>query len=170
MNDQHPVAGKLLPGYQAKPGSHLSKDAVQAIGAAIDVLNKRKSGATPDALVEFARKPSSPIHRYFEWNDKVAAAAHRLSQARYYLRSIVVEWVTEDGEQFKVRAFNPIVNAGGEVRWPPLRESIQRDGETEELLERAKGELRAFRIKYARLRVLADGVAFMKALDGFLDD
>jgi len=168
------AAGKLLPGYQAKPGAHLDDEAVQAIGSVIDALNKR-CGATPEGLVEAAKNPSSPIHRYFEWNDKAAANQHRLSQARYYLRSIVIEWVTVEGQSFKLRAFNPREGEDKVIRWPPLREAIKDDTEVAILIERAKGELRAFRSKYAALRALFDGggsggPSLMRAIDKFLGD
>jgi hypothetical protein len=158
----------FLSGYQAKPGSHLTADAVRALGEAIDALNKGP-GATPEALVELARNESSSIHRYFEWDDAKAADQYRLHQARYYLRSVVVEWVTEEGKTLHLRAFNPVYGEGG-VRWEGLKTAAQKDGEIQLLLERARAELRAFRKKYKALRVLDAGIELMREIDGFLND
>lgn len=160
----------LAPGYQAKAGSRLSGDAVQRLGAAVDKLN-RGAGATPEALVELARDPASAIHQDFEWDDEAAALKYRLQQARYYLRSIVVEWVTEEGEALQVRAFNPVYTDGtGDVRWSSMRDVVERDGEVQVLLARAQDELRAFRKKYKGLRVVAEAVKMMQTIDGFVDD
>ncbi len=37
---------------------------------------------TPDAMVEDARSKRSALHPFFEWDDKKAAHAHRIEQAR----------------------------------------------------------------------------------------
>lgn len=52
---------------------------------------------TPDAVVEAARKPRSPIHREFEWSDKKAAREHRLEVARKLCRGLRVEVVRKGG-------------------------------------------------------------------------
>lgn len=54
------------------------------------VLNKLKR-ITPEAIVSEASKKSSPLHRYFEWDDTKAAHAYRLSQARNLVLSIGIE-------------------------------------------------------------------------------
>jgi hypothetical protein len=55
----------------------------------------RKGELTPERVVELARSRSSPLHEMFEWDDEVAAHAHRLQQARAIIRSVRVE-VTVD--------------------------------------------------------------------------
>jgi hypothetical protein len=56
--------------------------------AAIAELELRSPGneITPRALWESAREESHPLHDEFEWDDSVAAAAHRDEQARRLLR------------------------------------------------------------------------------------
>jgi hypothetical protein len=39
-------------------------------------------GVTPHQLLEVATPKSSPIHKYFDWNDESAAHKYRLDQAR----------------------------------------------------------------------------------------
>ena len=82
----------------------------QAVGEEIEALGG-DDGVTPAELVEAARKPGSSMHDYFEWDDKKAADAHRLNQARYLLRTIAVV-VRED--EPPVRAFHAVVVEDGE--------------------------------------------------------
>jgi hypothetical protein len=45
----------------------------------------------PEAVVQRAKDPSSPLHSYFDWRDASAAHAHRLSTARQLIRSVRVD-------------------------------------------------------------------------------
>jgi len=45
---------------------------------------------TPEAVVEDARDPDSPLHGEFNWDDASAAHQHRLDQARALIRSVRV--------------------------------------------------------------------------------
>lgn len=56
---------------------------------------------TPDAVVADAKKKTSPLHRYFDWDDKVAAMKWRREQARQLIRSVRVE---VEQQEIKVRA------------------------------------------------------------------
>jgi hypothetical protein len=53
---------------------------------------------TPDIVVEVARDPASPLHRYFTWDDAEAAASYRLEQARTLIRSVRVVFKVEQRE------------------------------------------------------------------------
>jgi len=57
---------------------------------------ERKHGAlTPGALVREASEPSHPWHYRFDWDDASAAHAHRLDQARVFIRQVRFNVVTE---------------------------------------------------------------------------
>ncbi len=43
----------------------------------------------PEDVVEYARPEDSPIHDRFEWDDSVAAEAHRLAQASALIRVVL---------------------------------------------------------------------------------
>lgn len=50
---------------------------------ALDALAKKNNDRlTPTAVVEAARSVRSPLHGYFTWDDRQAAAAYREEQAR----------------------------------------------------------------------------------------
>lgn len=65
--------------------SDLVKQALQALADRNDGL------LTPDAVVEAARPRDSVLHDFFTWDNKAAAEAHRLNEARKLIRSIRVE-------------------------------------------------------------------------------
>jgi hypothetical protein len=50
---------------------------------------------TPEAVLEAAADPASPLHDHFEWDDAAAAQQHRLEQARSLIRSVRVQITTE---------------------------------------------------------------------------
>jgi hypothetical protein len=59
-------------------------------------IEERNGGRlTPDDVVADAKSPSSPLHGYFEWNIKKAAAAHWIEQARQLITSVHVVIRTE---------------------------------------------------------------------------
>ena len=45
---------------------------------------------TPNAVLEDAKDPDSPLHDSFEWDDEKAAHAHRIEQARALITSVRV--------------------------------------------------------------------------------
>lgn len=46
---------------------------------------------TPEAVVEAASDPDSPLHSAFTWDDAEAAHQHRLDQARFLIRRVRVD-------------------------------------------------------------------------------
>lgn len=75
--------------YQSRIPILTEKDA-NVIGQFIE-KKFNGNGVTPSELLEAARSKSSPIHKYFLWDDTEAAEKYRLSQARHLIISIYVE-------------------------------------------------------------------------------
>lgn len=46
---------------------------------------------TPTKIVTIASNSSSPLHKYFEWDDRIAAHGYRVQQARHLILSIGIE-------------------------------------------------------------------------------
>lgn len=62
-------------------------------------------GLAPQVL-EKARDSKSALHRYFEWDDTLAAEAHRLTQAEQLVRRVHVTLIPAGAvESVRVRAF-----------------------------------------------------------------
>ena len=72
-----------------KKNSKPKHETVEDRLAAIHKLNGGR--ITPDAVVEDARDPRSPLHSHFEWDDSAAARQYRLDQARALIRTVKLE-------------------------------------------------------------------------------
>lgn len=67
---------------------------------------RRDGDLNERAVLKDARPKSSPLHGYFEWDDGVAAEAHRLTQAASLIRRVRVTVIPHgDAEPIKVRAY-----------------------------------------------------------------
>lgn len=108
-----------------------------------------EENTTPEEIVEKAKDPSSELHKCFEWDDKKAAAKYRLSQARTIMCNLV--FVTENIEA-EPRVFYQLTYEKSEYH--PTTLIMQKPDEYNSLLEKAKGELRAFQKKYSMLKEL----------------
>lgn len=66
------------------------------VASRLRALAERGDGTiTPEAVIDDARSPDSPLHGEFEWDDSAAAHAYRLDQARHLIRSVRVEFRVE---------------------------------------------------------------------------
>lgn len=80
-----------------------STEVVQEV---LEGLLEEHGEITPELVVDAARPADSPIHSQFEWDDSVAAEAHRRGQARKLIRKVrVVYGVDPEGRDKSVRAF-----------------------------------------------------------------
>lgn len=108
---------------------------------------------TPSAVVLAARPQGAPLHPAFEWDDRRAAVAHRLDQARYLIRSIVI---IEHVDQQPVRAFVSVTirgedNPGTLVAYTSFDNAMSDPDMQEQLMAQARADMRAFERKYDQL-------------------
>ena len=89
--------------YKAVRGSRHVKSDKDAEVIGVFIEKKFKGKVTPYQLLKEAAKKNCPIHKYFEWDNDVAAESWRVHQARQILGSIVV--VIED---VPVRAYQNV--------------------------------------------------------------
>lgn len=76
--------------YEFRGGRYRGLDA-QAVGESLDAIRNSLGGeVTPSAVVEYAADEESPLHEAFTWDDDEAARKHRLLEARWLLRRVVV--------------------------------------------------------------------------------
>lgn len=114
---------------------------------------------TKEQIVDKARDESTELHDLFEWNDTIAAEEWRKEQAGAILRKLKVVFINDDADEeheetktIPVRMFygNPKTNEG----FVHIEKIMSNDDMYEQLLEKAKGELIAFRKKYSMLKEL----------------
>jgi len=140
--------------YQWKADSRFSIGADIA-AKRLSKIKKQNGAITPRAVVDDAASPKSPLHPCFEWDDDKAADAHRLSQARKLIGSIVVaEIIGNELVSSEVRAFVHITAES--PRYEPI-EIAMRDREMrEEILARAWQEIKIWQKRYAAYEEFAD--------------
>lgn len=86
-------------------GSRIRKGDVQKIGTLVWAAAKkhgREFHSTPlKPLLEQARDPNSPLHKYLEWDDKKAAESFRLEQIRKIVLSIDIIYLEKGGKEIR---------------------------------------------------------------------
>ena len=134
--------------YKWKDAARIKSDA-QTAGEICEKL-ERNGGLTAKRLVDESRPEDAPLHKEFEWDDATAAEAYREEQARYIIRSIVIQ--PEPTKNEVARAFFQ----GSEQKVFESLPIILSDAKkTNALLDMALRELKAFELKYSTLSQLA---------------
>ena len=147
--------------YIASPNGVVHKKDAQKVGEALEEAKRKAGKLTSEAVVEYARPASSPLHKYFEWSDKKAADSYRrLYQAPHLVRSVRVEVVVE-GKKEEVAAFMNITHTGSSSRdgYESMNEVSLG---SEATIQRAVEELRDWRLRWR-------GVAKLKAIFKVVD-
>jgi hypothetical protein len=81
-----------------------SKATVRVIREQYAIIKKKNGAVTPRNIVDHARDPENPLHRFFDWDNSVAGEKWRLEQAGGLLRRVQV-YVTKDGVKQPMRVF-----------------------------------------------------------------
>lgn len=107
----------------------------------------------PEAVVEFARNPSTALHSRFEWDDTEAAQQFRIWQARQVIR-VAVEVLphTTTETRVYVSLLSDRSRPGGGYR--PLLDVMSDAEKRAELVRQALGEFRRVRDRYQQIKEL----------------
>lgn len=74
----------------------------------IRLVAEHDDRAAPRVLLEAARDPASPLHRYFTWDDNEAAERYRLSQAGALFRRVKLHIVRVNADGPRKVEINPV--------------------------------------------------------------
>lgn len=85
------TASAALVRYIRKAGSRYNQEQTDVIGTEISRLTDIYESVSKEELVDFARDSDSPLHSFFDWNNRSAAEKYRQSQAGYMFRMIQIE-------------------------------------------------------------------------------
>jgi hypothetical protein len=111
--------------------------------------------ATAQQILDYARNPNSELHKCFEWDDTVAAEKYRLQQAR----QVVCHLVHVEDRQEEPQKIRLIQRAS--EGYMPVQMIVRNKTEYENLLARARAELRAFKQRYHTLVELEEILALI---------
>jgi len=142
--------------FSWKSGSRVKLKA-QSTGEYLYKLAGKKGDLTAEIVLQDARLPSSPIHSFFDWNNKLAAEKWRMRQARYLLASVEVK-LGEDTAP--IRAFANIRIE--ESVYSTIIVAMSDKQKREYVVRRAWEELRDWRKRYNEYKELA---AVFEAMD-----
>ena len=93
--------------YKARQGAMFDDSEAQIIGETITKLKV----ITPENIVNEAKAKSSPIHKFFEWDNSKAAEQYRLQQARDLTNHIIIT-IETNNEQIETKAFHSVSENG----------------------------------------------------------
>lgn len=132
--------------YQFKTGSHHKV----SVETAVEELSKLPE-ITAKNVVNAARAEDAPLHKEFEWDDAIAGELYREDQARALIRHIVI--VPDEAPMLEpVRAYHHLTVESN--AYTPTEVILKSVTMTDQLLEQAKSELRAFKRKYSGIEAL----------------
>ena len=145
--------------FVAGVGANFGDDKAQVYGEFLWKL-KESNGETlsPEYVVQNATPKTSPIHDYFEWDDKVAGGKYRTWQARYLLGRIEIV-IEEDGKGETTRAFHNISiknqkdeNERGYVTLTDVKNNADY---LQIVLENALDEIKSWQKRYSQYKRIA---------------
>lgn len=124
----------------------------QEVGEYLEGLRKKSGGnLTPHQVVAAAQSPRSPIHGAFVWDDRAAAAEHRLWQARKLIGAIEV--VTIKGKT--IRQYVSVEYDDG-TAYAGTEEALSDAELRKQVLARALDEAERWRQRYEDMAELAE--------------
>ncbi len=107
-----------------------------------------------EELVNLAAPKASPIHKYFEWDDKIAGHAYRLTQARHLVLAIQI---TDTNTNISTRAFESVVIEGRRA-YVSVQKIAQSQDLVEQVIENALRELRYWSEKHQKFKNFFGGI------------
>lgn len=130
----------------------MSRESSEAIAVELERL-ARFGKLQPSDVVSAARKESSPLHKWFTWDDDEAAEAWRLHEARNLIRVYAVrELEKEEPDLQRVHVSLRSDRKDGGYR--VLADVLDDEELRGQMLADALEDLRYFRRKYQRLKEL----------------
>lgn len=153
--------------FAAKPGGVLGDKQAKNVGAELVTIEKSNGGITPDVVVQRAHSKSSAMHPFFTWDDGEAAEKCRLEEARALIRSVVIIPVRKlEGEPSRViRAFVSVQDDDEAHSYMSTITALKSDSLREQILDRARRELFAWKSRYEHLKELAAVVNAIEELE-----
>lgn len=121
--------------YGKRKGARTKGDP-DTIGQELERLQRANGGRlTPEAVVEAAKDPDSPLHGEFEWDKAKAAHQHWLHQARMLIADLTIE----TSEEKTIRAFVNVTR-GGEREYADTRTTLSDPELRAQVLSRLQDE------------------------------
>ena len=117
----------------------------------VEIISEKNGGILkPENVVDAARSKNSPLHKYFEWDDSVAAEKFRLHQARMFI-NVLVTIIDKKSEPVRVFMSLRKDRYGQETGYRTMVSILGDEELYKNLLNDAMEEMEYFRNKYHKL-------------------
>lgn len=143
----------------------------QVVGERLEVLQQAYDNRlTPRIVLDDARRPRSPLHPCFEWDDVRAAELHREQQARQLISRIrIVQPASSEGPQRMVRAYVNLIDTVGadyQQSYRPMATVLADDGLRAQMLLQARADMKRWIERYGEFEELARlGIAVLAEIE-----
>lgn len=151
-----------------EPKDGYSLATMRLISRELKKIREKYGAITADNVLEVAREPEHPLHRFFDWDDRSAAEKFRRQQATQMITRVVVS-STEGGKERTFRAFLG-VDRNAQREYLPVAEVMSDEELRAQVVAEMKNDLEAMRRRYETYAFLAGAVAAVKKAIAVLDE
>jgi hypothetical protein len=147
-----------LASVRARPGARINNAQAAVIAPKLFELEQRDGHLTPEAVLEDARSPRSPLHQFFEWDDSKAAEQHRLATARTLTRAVAYRVKVLEGDAAKYTPMFVRLREGEDEKpvYVPLTRAMASPSLRDQMLDNARRDLETWIRRYRTLTALAN--------------
>lgn len=129
----------------------------QVAGGELERIRSKHGVLSKATVLKEAKFKKSPLHNFFEWDDKKAADKHRLEQAGGLIRELRVKVITEDKKQRSVRAYVQATAPESEIAsYHPIINVLNDDTMRLQLEKQCAADIKAFKEKYIGIKAVRD--------------
>lgn len=153
--------------YKAFPGTRFNDKDANVIGNFLDEFFPDKF-YDKELIVEFARDPKCPIHKYFDWDDTSAAHKYRLQQARKMINCVL--YIKDDGMKYDTPKAISVKIKGDTGVYMDTQEISRNPDIHDMVMEKALKDLKGWQIRFARLREIPEMVPIFNLIEKTLED
>lgn len=147
---------KVSKEYLPAEGATFGKVRAKIYGKHLAKLQTKVKILTPEIIMNDARSKDSPIHDYFDWNDKTASEKYRLHSARSLLNHIKVKITHDDESEDEIRKFHHIKIKSSETQsgYVSVENVIKSEDYYSQIIKQALMEIQSWKEKYYRYQKL----------------
>lgn len=135
--------------FRVTPGARIRKADAEVLGKTFEAL-KASGPLTAERVLQEAVSARSPLHKFFEWDDRKAAHQYRLEQARRLVRSIEVVLEDAKGKQVPMKAYYSVKDSEGQRGYEAMAFVFSSPDLADQIIEEAHAQLEAWKVKYGR--------------------
>jgi len=151
--------------YEARTGSPFKQGDAQEVG---EFIEKCSDKSTRGILEEIKKNPKHKIHSLFEWNKGKAIELYQLQRVREIVSHLEINIVSLGNSEpvelnVSISAFKSVIPINSDERvYVPMEEGMNNQVYREQIIQRAKTELKNWMERYNQYKELSSIVEVLK--------